>query len=262
MQTNHFFYNRKSCNYTTQTSSPSRGFTLIELLVVISIVALLVGLLLPALSQARESARKVRCLSNLKQDGLGFMVYATDYNGKWPVADLSGDGVINAVDISAYGRYLEVLLEDYLTSAYQMGQSENSWMCPSSPVILRGTTGYTRSDGENHNFAANSYYGLRFHWRAAYHDGVALDAWQTEYFKYPSGVSLQFCSQRGGFSGNSQMSWHEDTSRPAAFVDGHASTLSPEGSYVGEDNFMYSARAAVHTIKSNRDYGDYQMSEN
>jgi prepilin-type N-terminal cleavage/methylation domain-containing protein/prepilin-type processing-associated H-X9-DG protein len=57
------------------------GFTLIELLVVIAIIAVLVSLLLPALKQAREKARQVACLSNLKQIGLGSAMYVDDFNG-------------------------------------------------------------------------------------------------------------------------------------------------------------------------------------
>ena len=57
------------------------GFTLIELLVVISIVTLLIGLLLPALKKAKESARLVQCLSHVKQINLGLQVYASDYDG-------------------------------------------------------------------------------------------------------------------------------------------------------------------------------------
>ena len=58
----------------------SRGFTLIELLVVIGIIAVLLSLLLPALSTSRERARRVQCLSNLRQTHLLFLAYATDFN--------------------------------------------------------------------------------------------------------------------------------------------------------------------------------------
>lgn len=60
---------------------PTRAFTLIELLVVISIIALLIGILLPALGSARESARAVLCASNLKQTAIGFTIYADSNNG-------------------------------------------------------------------------------------------------------------------------------------------------------------------------------------
>ncbi len=63
---------------------PSKGFTLVELLVVISIIALLLAILMPSLQRARQSARKVSCMSNLRQIGLAIQLYAEDYNGYAP----------------------------------------------------------------------------------------------------------------------------------------------------------------------------------
>jgi len=75
-----------------------QGFTLIELLVVIAIIGILASILLPALSRAREAARRASCANNLKQWGLIFKMFSNENDGLFPAGQQWNIGLSRLLD--------------------------------------------------------------------------------------------------------------------------------------------------------------------
>ncbi len=124
---------------------PHRGFTLIELLVVIGIVALLLAILIPALASARAAGKRAACQSNLRQLGLAFYSYISDYRPrKWALDDgyfYYSDGFHRSWQekLVAYSGKRETLVQcpeawDF-KSNFSWGSSSSPW----GPWILDGT---------------------------------------------------------------------------------------------------------------------------
>ena len=130
-------------------NSRQPGFTLIELLAVIAIIAILAAILFPAFAKARENARRVSCLNNLKQIGLAFLQYTQDYDEAYPLTSFGATNISWTIGTAPYLKSTQVFrcpsdtgavwstpaappANNYYTTSYLM----NAWMA--------GTNLYTR----------------------------------------------------------------------------------------------------------------------
>src|SRR5690349_3564436 len=119
----------------------NRAFTLIELLVVIAIIAILAAILFPVFAQAREKARAISCVSNAKQIGLGWLMYAQDYDEVLPMINVHRYDSTTGLTVK---EYWTELVYPYIKNGGTVHLS--SGQTASGPDAVKGATIYVCPD--------------------------------------------------------------------------------------------------------------------
>ncbi|MEM6458899.1 MAG: type II secretion system protein [Planctomycetota bacterium] len=254
--------------------SVAPGFTLIELLVVISVIALLIGILLPALAAARKVARSSACLSNLKQFGVADAVYQADWDDF--IVPARGDDGLGWWQMPEFNRNIPQMARDAVAGGVDFrvaDRTDSIYACPADSGLSADrydSFGYTPDGGVYLSYGRNTRAGF---------DALGAFPTYVRNSNIPSPTQMMAImdhsrddpavttaawpgdmraetDQSGNLGENSRLfwaNWHEPFQQNVQFMDGHVSVFDFD---LNDDTLMHETGDEAVSVFWDGDMGD------